>query len=682
MPNFLSKTVVPVLTLVLSNLGWAKNSDHRHHSDGFGKPEITLSWMASPQPSLLDFLFGGTSLSFQIQIGSSMPQFNSPPPQSRFSKPSDCAPSCILYPVELDGLPEPEILWTQSTCSSSTAAIEPSKPQQFPKVQKPTPSNTWTATESSALIAQQEVDSLESNVLQCTEKSLILSGKRPHSSLHGNFSCTNRIIFPNQNVYYQGDTMQIWLELPESLKAILNEGAEPSILVMPPEGEAIVIPIELNAADTQYQLIELHNLDTSSFAPGSYQLALVVTEPDGDPRNMNAWNDGFKGFAASARVKIWLGYDYDVEDADGDRFIDGDFDRDGFCEILSSFHLRHGNRFFWSKPACEKNLIVPHQKRYVYYQGDTLKLHLKFPSPLKAVLKGEAEAYVLVAPPEGDIIIMPVSIEDAEGLVPFFELTNLDTSNFALGEYQIALVLTEVTSNDPLNINNLYRGWHGFVSKISIKLSPGCDREDLDGDGQIDGDIDGDGFADEPTATQPESEPPTTEYVVESLPNSFPVDLLEQVGNQPVTIAPPIIEPVEPVVEVEPTVNQPPVVEVEPVPTVNQPVPEPVSENELIEPVVSEPLPEEPFASENESVQSSEEDESLPEPVAREELPTEQIADEPALVEEPEEEPEEFVDEFFDDEESEDEEEDDVEEDEELEDEEKDVEEDDYSDPK
>jgi hypothetical protein len=539
-------------------------------------------------------------------------------------------------------------------------------------VQKPTPSKAWTVTESSA----PGIDSSDSNV-QCTEKPLYLSGKRPDAPLHGNFSCTNRIFLVDQNLYYQGDTLEIWVDLPDSLRTIIfNEGAEPVILVMPPEGEAIVIPIEINATDTRYQLIELHDLDTSSFEPGSYQLALVLIESNSNPNHVDTWYSGFNGFIDTARVKIVPGYDNDEEDTDGDRFIDGDFNQDGFCEILSSFHLRHGKRFFWHKPACQKNLIVPHQKRYVYYQGDTLQLSLKFPHSLKAVIEGEAEAYVLIVPPEGDIIIMPVSVDDVEGLTPFFELANLDTSTLALGEYQIGLVLSKIGHNDPLNVNNWYRGLHGFISKISIKLSPGCDREDLDGDGQLDGDTDGDGFKNEPTQAIPEPEASRTEYVIEAFPNNFPVNLLEQVGKQTVTTAPSEIE-VNPVEEVEPTltITQPPVVEPEPTSTVTQPIavepepippvnPQPVNENELVEPVVSEP-----FASnENQPTESPVGTESLPEPGAREELSTEQPETaEPTLVEEPEEEFEddEFF-EFFDDVEFEDSEEDveeDVEED-------------------
>ena len=451
--------------------------------------------------------------------------------------------------------------------------------------------------------------------LSCSKPFELSSNPFELSFFQGNPSCSNNFIVPNKYVYYKGDTMELALSLPYFLTDFIADQTQTYLLIAPPEGDMIEEPVFVDAGKTWYNLHEIKELDTSQYALGDYQLGLVLTKPSGNPVNVNDWYQGFNGLISTTRLKILPEYQPESEDSDNDGIIDGDLDKDGFCEIFSTFHRRRGITFFIGKPACKKDLIFPN--KHVYYQGDSMQIYLKFPDTLTSVIEGEADAYILVAPPEGDMIVMPVLIDDADELHPFFELADLDTSTFAKGNYQIALVLTEPGGN-PIYLNDWYRDFRGLVSVTRVKISAGCDVEDIDGDGEIDGDTDGDGFSDETipqedeTTTQEEVEEDETSQIEEEAEEEAVVEKPTSSTLQP---QPPVemTEPFEDLVDesIEESVNQePPSVTENPVeeviekpvnqyPIITKPIAELIQEKPVNENGVKEPT-EEPVNNQDE----------------------------------------------------------------------------------
>ncbi|MDM8560307.1 hypothetical protein [Candidatus Parabeggiatoa sp. HSG14] len=508
------KILVLMLALSLLNVGWARYPSGNNHSNVSIVIEKTSPSVMGEELSFFDI---NPLLSFAMGINIQV-DFNLSPPLFE------------LEPLPAPILPEESQNWvwtqTQSNCDLAESMppmkywffeqsnCKPPKSEQLQVQAKPAKPEPPVAQSNPVKPTSKSVDSSDSNPHCDLKKQDVRWGHyRPfkHDSFSGNPSCTQQLIIPNKCVYYSGDMMGIDLILTEELKVLAKSKVEGYVLVAPPMGDVITIPVEIDMPKKRHKLIELANLDTSNFAEGNYQLAFVLTNLDSDPVNVNNWYHGLKGLISTARVKIRNGHQYDAEDTDGNGTIDCDLNGDGYCETSSNFHHRHGIRFFFGKPACKKGIIIPHPKKHVYYQGDNIGLYLDFPESLKIVAKGEADAYVLVAPPIGDFFVIPVQINEGEKLHKFFELAHLETSTFVKGDYQIGLVLTN-QGGDPLNVNDWYLDFRGLVSITRIKISAGCDAEDVDGDGKIDGDEDNDGFSDKLIEEKPvEKEPAKTD---------------------------------------------------------------------------------------------------------------------------------------------------------------------------
>lgn len=138
---------------------------------------------------------------------------------------------------------------------------------------------------------------------------------------------------PSKHVYYPGDTLQIRVVIPRSLKGVWNGEAEAHLVVYAPAGEngettVLSAPLILETPDKPQMMIEVKDLDTSKLLPGEYQLGLVLTIPEGDPLALADWYEGLKGLIGVARVKFSAGPD--EEDPDGDGTVEGDEDGDGY----------------------------------------------------------------------------------------------------------------------------------------------------------------------------------------------------------------------------------------------------------------------------------------------------------------------------------------------------------------
>lgn len=477
MLKFPIKVVLSILIFTLSSVVWAKHPYVQEKQLG-----VPLLPPFEAKPSL-NFL--GWDWDIQIQIGAnvgvnvsvsnpySLPLLPGLP--FRQIEQAGCVPIPLPLSIFQLGIHSFGGDITQTSCMPIQATPEPEPPAPKPSKIQP----------------QQVVDFPDDQ----SDCHLTDAYQEKHPFPCKNSSCRDNFIKTDKNVYYQGDSMRIGIDVEflRCLKTIAKHKFDPYVLVLSPEGDIITIPVQLPKVGNWYKLIELVRIDTSDFVEGNYQIALVLTKSGGNPIFFDDWDNAFQGLISTTRVKIRWGYQYDVEDSDGNGIIDGDFNRDGFCEVYTNFHRRRGSHI-WGKPACKKELIFSNQ--HVYYPGDTISLCLD-PYALKSMFKSGADAYLVITTPTDDIMVMPVPVDEIDGLCPFWELDNLDTSAFAVGNYQIALVLTKSNSDDVLDINNWYQGFRGLVAVTRLKFSTGCDPEDIDGDREIDGDTDNDGISDE-----------------------------------------------------------------------------------------------------------------------------------------------------------------------------------------
>lgn len=159
----------------------------------------------------------------------------------------------------------------------------------------------------------------------------------------------------------------------------------------------------------------------------------------------------------------------------------------------SSNHGNHGNSAvsFGGTPGASRGLLSVN--RHVYYIGDTLQVRVVYPRSLSAIWNGSAEGHVVIYIPQGQAISAPLPAQTADTPVSVLDLTTLDTSVLAAGDYQLALVLT-VPGGNPLDINTWYNGFRGLLSIERVRFSAGTTSSDADGDGEFDDDADGDGF--------------------------------------------------------------------------------------------------------------------------------------------------------------------------------------------
>jgi len=151
--------------------------------------------------------------------------------------------------------------------------------------------------------------------------------------------------------------------------------------------------------------------------------------------------------------------------------------------VATAFSLASANATLsqvLTQPCSYEGLIQFNQQ--VYYSGNKLEINLGIPDQLKALLKADAEAHILVYFPQGEIEAFPVANEGQ-----LLEAT-IESTAVMTGNYQLALVFTR-RGGDALQIRDWYNGFAGLTSFGRLKISggmPGEDASDVDGDGLID----------------------------------------------------------------------------------------------------------------------------------------------------------------------------------------------------
>lgn len=134
----------------------------------------------------------------------------------------------------------------------------------------------------------------------------------------------------SQHIYYEGDTIEVSIKFSRGWELLAEGTVDAHVVVITPAAELLSFPVDPSTgpSDRKFFNIELDSSDT--LPAGQYQLALIVTIPDGEPVNLADWYNGFRGLMDMEGLLI--SGQYLSEDSDMDGECDYDYDGDGFCD--------------------------------------------------------------------------------------------------------------------------------------------------------------------------------------------------------------------------------------------------------------------------------------------------------------------------------------------------------------
>jgi hypothetical protein len=135
----------------------------------------------------------------------------------------------------------------------------------------------------------------------------------------------------NQHVYYAGDALQVRVVYPRSLQAVWSGDAVGHLVVYVPSGQPVTVPLPATVPNQPIQVLDLTDLNTSQFAEGNYQIALVLTAPEGDPLKLADWYAGFRGLLSVEQFKIRASATTPTPNTE----VEGDTDGDGFEDVAT-----------------------------------------------------------------------------------------------------------------------------------------------------------------------------------------------------------------------------------------------------------------------------------------------------------------------------------------------------------
>lgn len=139
-------------------------------------------------------------------------------------------------------------------------------------------------------------------------------------------------ILTRRIVHYTGDPLEISLVFYRGADLVQDGDMDAYILIFTPgaEEESVVVPVSQDASVRRNRLFRIDAVDLSTLPAGWYQLGLVLTEPGGDPRDVDDWHNGLRGLLHVVGIVVT---DEAVSyDQDGDGMVDDDIDGDGFSD--------------------------------------------------------------------------------------------------------------------------------------------------------------------------------------------------------------------------------------------------------------------------------------------------------------------------------------------------------------
>ena len=134
----------------------------------------------------------------------------------------------------------------------------------------------------------------------------------------------------SQHIYYEGDTIEVSIKFSRGWELLAEGTVDAHVVVITPAAELLSFPVDPSTgpSDRKFFNVELESSDT--LPVGQYQLALILTIPDGDSANLVDWYNGFRGLMDMEGLLI--SSQFLAEDADMDGECDFDVDGDGFCD--------------------------------------------------------------------------------------------------------------------------------------------------------------------------------------------------------------------------------------------------------------------------------------------------------------------------------------------------------------
>jgi len=134
----------------------------------------------------------------------------------------------------------------------------------------------------------------------------------------------------SQHIYYEGDIIEVFIKFSRGWELLAEGTVDAHVVVITPAAELLSFQVDPSTgpSDRKFFNIELDSSDT--LPVGQYQLALILTIPDGEPVNLADWYNGFRGLMDMEGLLI--SGQFLSEDSDMDGECDFDDDGDGFCD--------------------------------------------------------------------------------------------------------------------------------------------------------------------------------------------------------------------------------------------------------------------------------------------------------------------------------------------------------------
>lgn len=156
----------------------------------------------------------------------------------------------------------------------------------------------------------------------CEAPGQVVKLNKGNSDIQGN-------VKTKQHIYYEGDALQVSVKFSRGLELLANETVAAHLVVISQDTSIFSVPVETTIGEVERMFFDLV-VTTETLPVGQYQVALVVTLPDGDPLNLQDWYNGFRGLLDVEG--IYISDEPLPEDADADGECDFDQDGDGFCD--------------------------------------------------------------------------------------------------------------------------------------------------------------------------------------------------------------------------------------------------------------------------------------------------------------------------------------------------------------
>ncbi len=134
----------------------------------------------------------------------------------------------------------------------------------------------------------------------------------------------------SQHIYYEGDTIEVSIKFSRGWELLAEGTVDAHVVVITPAAELLSFPVDPGIGPSDRKFFNVDLPESGTLPIGQYQLALILTIPDGDSANLVDWYNGFRGLMDMEGLLISA--QPLAEDANMDGECDFDFDDDGFCD--------------------------------------------------------------------------------------------------------------------------------------------------------------------------------------------------------------------------------------------------------------------------------------------------------------------------------------------------------------